>query len=129
MYQDPAKFAEFAGKNVAYFSKVMENDANNAIKMVLKSLNEKGGFEAIAPIFAEMGLSGRNAVNVLSTLASKMEQVNEAQKIANFALRYGSSVTQEYGIKNYNLQAQLFVYVQIYAFGVGAARGFVQVCG
>jgi hypothetical protein len=107
IYQDPAKFARIAGKDVKEFSDLLKTDANQAVKDMLLALNEKGGFTELAPVFKEMGLSGKNATNVLSTLAAKMEQVNEAQKAANDSLRAGVSVTNEYDIKNNNLQARL----------------------
>lgn len=104
---DPAKFAKIAGQDVKEFSELLNTDANEAIKQVLRSLNEKGGFQQLIPIFKDMGLDGARAVGVLSSLAGSIDQVEEAQSIANLAMLEGTSATKEYNIKNENLQAQL----------------------
>jgi TP901 family phage tail tape measure protein len=104
---EPAKFAKIAGADVKEFSELLKTDTNAAIKLVLRSLNEKGGFQQLIPIFQEMGLDGARAVGVLSAMAGSIEKVDEAQRVANQAMTEGVSVTNEYNIKNENLAAQL----------------------
>jgi len=104
---DPAKFAKLAGLEVKGFIQLLETDANAAIKKVLHSLNEKGGFQKLIPIFQEMGLDGARAVGVLSAMAGSINKIEEAQIIANRAMIEGVSITKEYEIKNNNLQARL----------------------
>lgn len=104
---DPAKFARLAGLEVKGFTDLLRTDANAAIKQVLTALNEKGGFQELIPVFQEMGLDGARAVGVLSSMAGSIEKVEAAQKIANQAMRDGTSITNEHNIKNNNLQASL----------------------
>lgn len=104
---EPAKFAKIAGMEVKQFTELLKTDANQAITTVLRKLNEKGGFQQLLPIFKDMGLDGARAVGVLSSLAGSIDQVEEAQKIANKAMLDGVSITNEYDIKNSNMQAQL----------------------
>lgn len=104
---DPTKFARIAGLEVSEFTQLLRTDANEAIKTVLKSLSEKGGFQQLIPIFQEMGLDGARAVGVLSTLATSIDKVDEAQRISNEAFAEGTSLTNEYNVKNNNLMAQL----------------------
>lgn len=104
---DPAKFAKQAGLNVKEFTKLLNTDTNAAIKQVLKALNEKGGFQALIPIFQEMGLDGARATGVLSSMAGSIDKIDVAQRIANQAMTDGVSITKEYGLKNDNLAAQL----------------------
>lgn len=104
---EPAKFAKIAGVEVKEFSQLLNTDANAAIKTVLRSLNEKGGFQQLIPIFQEMGLDGARAVGVLSAMAGSIDKVDEAQRTAHQAMTDGVSVTNEYNIKNENLAAQL----------------------
>jgi TP901 family phage tail tape measure protein len=104
---DPAKFARIAGLEVKSFSNLLKTDANAAIKQVLTSMNERGGFQELIPIFEEMGLEGARAVGVLSAMAGSIEKIDEAQKISNQAMVDGTSITAEYNIKNNNLQAGL----------------------
>lgn len=103
---DPAKFAKLAGLEVKGFTKLLETDANAAIKKVLRSLNEKGGFQQLIPIFQEMGLDGARAVGVLSSMAGGIDKIEEAQITASKAMLEGISITKEYDIKNTNLAAK-----------------------
>ncbi|MGL5912663.1 MAG: phage tail tape measure protein, partial [Bacteroidales bacterium] len=107
IYSEPAKFAKIAGQDVKKFTDLLRNDANAAIKTVLQSLNEKGGFEQLVPIFKDMGTDGSRAVSVLAAMASNIDKVTEAQAISNTAFAEGTSITNEYAVKNENLQAQL----------------------
>lgn len=104
---DPAKFAKLAGLEVKGFTDLLKTDANAAIKQVLKSLNEKGGFEDLIPVFQEMGLDGARAVGVLSSMASSIDKIDEAQLVANKSMIEGISLTNEYNIKNDNKAAKL----------------------
>lgn len=104
---DPAKFARLAGLEVKSFSNLLRTDANAAIKQVLTSMNQKGSFQDLIPLFEEMGLEGARAVGVLSSMAGSIEKVEEAQRISNQAMLEGTSITNEYNIKNNNLQASL----------------------
>lgn len=104
---DPAKFARIAGLEVEKFNKLLKTDTNEAIKTVLKSLSEKGGFQELIPVFQEMGLDGARAVGVLSSLATNIHLVDEAQQISNKAFSEGISLTNEYNVKNQNAQAEL----------------------
>jgi TP901 family phage tail tape measure protein len=107
LYEEPAQFAKLAGLEVTSFSKLLREDANAAVKQVLTSLSERGGFAQLVPVFQQLGLDGARAVGVLSSLATNIGKVTEAQEIANRAFSQGTSITNEYSIKNNNLQARL----------------------
>ena len=107
MYQEPAKFAKLAGQNVAEFTSLIKNDANEAILLFLDSLNKKGGLDKLAPMFKEMGLDGVRASGVISTMAGKIDDIRAAQKLANDAYRDGTSIINEYNIQNNTVQAEL----------------------
>lgn len=104
---DPAKFARIAGIEVSKFNQLLKTDTNEAIKTVLRALSEKGGFQQLIPVFQEMGLDGARAVGVLSSLATNIGKIDEAQRISNDAFREGVSLTNEYNVKNENAAAQL----------------------
>lgn len=104
---EPAKFAKLAGLEVKAFNELLQKDTNAAMKQVLTALADKGGFQALIPIFKDMGLDGARAVGVLSALATNIDKVNTAQTISNKAFTDGTSITDEYNIKNNNLNAQL----------------------
>jgi TP901 family phage tail tape measure protein len=104
---DPAKFAKLAGLEVEKFTGLLQTDTNEAIKTVLKSLSEKGGFQQLIPVFQEMGLDGARAVGVLSSLSTNIHLVDEAQRISNVSFAEATSLTNEYNVKNENAAAQL----------------------
>ncbi|HBZ67608.1 MAG TPA: phage tail tape measure protein [Bacteroidales bacterium] len=104
---DPAKFAKLAGIEVTKFTQLLNTDANAAIKQMLTALNQKGGFQALIPIFQDMGLDGARATGVLSSMAGSIDKIEVAQTIANKAMNQGVSITNEYNTKNNTAQAEL----------------------
>ena len=107
LYEDPAKFAEYANMQVKEFTDLLNTDANKAIITVLKSLKDKDGFASLVPIFKDLGLDGARAVSVLAAMATNITAVTEAQALANQEFEKATSVTEEYNTKNNNMQAQL----------------------
>lgn len=107
IYQEPAKFAQYAGKSVKEFSNLLKTDANTAILAFFQNLKAQGGFEKIAPILEEMNLSGTRATGVLSTIADKLGNVSKMQKLATDAYNEGSSATKEFGEQNETVTAKL----------------------
>lgn len=107
MFQKPAKFAQLAGIEVAKFSELLKTDANDALLRFFEAMRSRGGFDALAPMFAEMGLNGVRATGVLSAVADKLADVREMQKLANDAYDEGISVQNEFNVQNTTVQAQL----------------------
>ena len=107
MFQQPAKFAALAGMEVKDFADLVAKDANAALLKLLSTMQTKGGFDALAPMFEEMKLNGTRAVGVLSSVASHLDQVRDAQALANKAYNEGNSVIKEFNTKNGTVQAQL----------------------
>ena len=105
MYQDPAKFAKLAGEEVSKFTNLLKTDANAALIQFLQKMQAKGGFDSLAPMFKEMGLSGTRATGILSTLATNIEEVKKQQGIAAKAFKQGTSVLDEYNVQNNTVQA------------------------
>ena len=107
LYEDPAKFAEYANMEVQQFTDLLNNDANNAVITILETLNQKDGFASLVPMFQDMGLDGARAVSVLAAMATNISAVTDAQSLANTEFEKGTSVQTEYETKNNNLQASL----------------------
>ena len=107
LYEDPAKFAEYANMEVQQFTDLLNNDANNAVITILQTLNQKDGFASLVPMFQDMGLDGARAVSVLAAMATNISAVTDAQSLANTEFEKGTSVQTEYETKNNNLQASL----------------------
>lgn len=107
MFKEPAKFAQLAGMDVQKFTKILKTDANQALLEFLATMKNSGGFDKLAPMFDQMGLSGSRAVQVLSTLAGHLKDVTTAENIANKAYDEGTSVVDEYNRANSSAQAEL----------------------
>lgn len=107
MFQEPARFAKIAGLEVKEFTRIMREDANTGLIKFLESMRSRGGFDAMAPLFQEMKLDGARAVGVLTSVASHLDQVREAQTLAFNAYNDGKSVINEFNVQNNTEQAQL----------------------
>lgn len=107
MFQKPQKFAKLAGMEVEKFTKLLNTDANEALLTFLQTMSNKGGFDALAPMFSEMGLEGTRAVGVLSAVASHLDQVRVAQQTAAQSYKEGTSVVNEFNVQNQTVQAEL----------------------
>lgn len=100
MYQDPAKFAKLAGVDVKKFTTMLKTDANEALLTFMQTMQNKGGFSALAPMFQQMNLDGTRAVGVLSSVATHLDQVKVAQETAQKAYEAGTSVIGEFNVQN-----------------------------
>ncbi len=107
LFQDPAKIAKATGMDLQAFSKVMKEDTNEALLMLLSRLHELGDISVLAPVFDAMGTDGARASSVIAALAGNIDMVKQQQQAANVAFKEGTSVTKEYNIQNNTVQAQL----------------------
>lgn len=107
MFQEPAKFAKLAGKNVKEFSNLLKTDANEALLQFLGAMKKHGGFAKLAPMFEQMNLDGSRATGVLSVMADKLADIKTAQDLANKAYNDGTSVVKEFNTQMSSEQAKL----------------------
>ena len=107
LFQDPAKIAKATGMDLQAFNKVLKEDTNEALLMLLQRLNELGDISVLAPMFDAMGTDGARASQVIAALAGNVEMVKKQQQAANVAFKQGTSVTKEYNIQNNTVQANL----------------------
>lgn len=106
MFYTPQKFARMLNVSVAEFTDLLKNDANEAILMFLENMNARGGFQELMPIFKNLGMDGQRAIGVLSTMAGKIGDIREAQRIATEAYIEGTSAIEEAQKKNATPEAQ-----------------------
>ena len=107
MYQEPAKFADLAGKDVKEFSRLLKEDANGALIAFLGNMKAQGGFDKLAPMFEQMGLDGTRATSVLSSVADKLGNVEKMQRLATEAYSEAVSINNEFAVQNTTVQAGL----------------------
>lgn len=107
MYQDPAKFASMAGLELKKFTELVKTDMNEALLTWFRGANQLGDMSVLAGAFDKLGMDGTRAVGVLSTLAGHIDQVTEAQRVANEAYEQATSVEKEFEVQNTTVQAEL----------------------
>lgn len=107
LFQDPAKIAKATGMDLQAFNKVLQEDTNDALLMLLERLHELGDISVLAPVFDAMGTDGARASQVIAALAGNVDAVKRQQLEANKAFKQGTSVTKEYNVQNNTVQAQL----------------------
>lgn len=107
LFQDPAKIAKATGLELQEFNRVLKEDTNQGLLMLLERLHELGGIDALAPVLKDMGTDGARASAVISALAGNIGMVKQQQEAANKAFQEGTSVTKEYNVQNNTVKAQL----------------------
>jgi len=106
MTQDTATFATIAGMKLDDFVALLNTDANEAFIRVLEALNNTGeGFTALRSSMEAAGLDGERAVAVMSTLSQQTDFLRQQQELSNKAFILGTSVIDEFNIKNNSAQA------------------------
>jgi len=108
MGKDVEKFANVAGTSVGKFSKLLEEDANEALLMFLEGLNKGNpSMETMAKRLDGIEVGGTRGVQAMAALAGNIDLVRKRQEDANVALFENTSLMDEYNIKNENTAALL----------------------
>ena len=107
MFTDTETFANVAGLEVGEFTRLVREDANEALLTFAQALSGKGGMAELAPIFGDLKTEGAGVAAVLSVMAGKADEIRERQKLANDAYREGTSVIKEMNVQNNTVQAGL----------------------
>ncbi len=105
MYQKPAQFAKMAGMELKTFTKLVEEDANEAFLTLLQTMSSKGGLQQLAPIFKDLGVEGSRAISVLNSIVSNVGKLRSEQENASQAYKEANSVTNEYNVQNTTAKA------------------------
>jgi len=109
MFEKTETFANIAGMSLKDFSDLLNNDVNEAFIRVLEGMNKggDGGMKAITEAMGDMGLNGSRAIQVLGSLSKQTETLRQQQQISAEAFNEGTSITNEYELKNNSLTATL----------------------
>jgi TP901 family phage tail tape measure protein len=106
--RDVEKFAEMTDMSVDDFRKLLEEDANEAMIRVLESAKStKGGLEGMAESLESLGVDGQRSVGVIGVLSNNIGILREQQKLSNEEFKKGTSLTEEFNVKNNNLAANI----------------------
>lgn len=108
MAKNAQQYARFAKMEVSDFVKLMNEDANEAFIRMLEGVKDNStGITQLAATLGDLGQDGGRVVGVLGTLANNTERLREQQRIANQAFKEGTSVVNEFNLKNENFAANL----------------------
>lgn len=108
MSKKTADFARIAQMDLAEFSRLLREDANEAMIRVFEGLqNNSAGMEELVKALGDIGLEGQRMTSIFGALANNTKTLREQQKLANTAFREGTSLTNEFTVKNTTAQAEL----------------------
>lgn len=100
------KFAGIAGVNIDEFREKVEKDAFGALLLVAEGAksNQKG-LEGLSKTLENYGINSSRAASIVGILSSKTDRLTELQAIANKGFEEGTSLTDEFNLKNQTLTA------------------------
>ncbi|MFY0628588.1 MAG: phage tail tape measure protein [Reichenbachiella sp.] len=108
MFKDTSEFARIANIDVQEFTELLNKDANEALLTLLEGLNgNEEGMTAVVEKLGDLGIEGVRARGVVTILATKTEELRGQQQLANEAFKEGTSLTEEFSIKNETAAAKL----------------------
>ncbi|MFZ4400915.1 MAG: phage tail tape measure protein [Bacteroidales bacterium] len=108
MFKDTEIYARIAGMGIKDFSALLKKDANEAFIKLLEGLNgNNSGMEQLIAKMDGMGLEGKRSIAVLGVLANNTDLLRESQGLSNKEFEKGTSLTNEFNVKNETAQAKL----------------------
>jgi TP901 family phage tail tape measure protein len=108
MFKRTETFAQIAGIPLEEFSELLKTDVNGALLKVLEGMQRgEGGLASVTAAMEEMHLNGQRAATVLGSLSKHTDELRSQQEIANKAFTAGTSLAEEFAVKNNSLTAEL----------------------
>lgn len=106
--KDVEKFGQIAGMQKGKLTDLLNSQGTNAAFMAfLENLKKnKNGAQQMAGALDEMQIDGARSVGVFLSLANSIDDVAQNQAIANTAIKEGTSLTNEFNIKNETFAAK-----------------------
>lgn len=106
--KDIPKFAKIAGVETEKFAKILKEDANEALLQVLSGARStEGGVEGLAQTLSKLGIDSARAAGIVGALSENIDLVRKNQETANKAFEEGTSLTDEFAVKNETLDAAI----------------------
>lgn len=108
MFKRTETFAQIVGIPLEEFSELLKTDVNEALLKVLEGMQRgEGGLASVTAAMEEMHLNGQRAATVLGSLSKHTDELRSQQEIANKAFTAGTSLAEEFAVKNNSLTAEL----------------------
>ncbi len=101
-------YSKYAGMSLIDFKNLLEKDFMGAFTKVLQGVrNNANGINELASTLGDLGEDGGRVIGVLGSLANNVDVLTSSMNLANSAMEDGTSITQEYELKNQSAGAQL----------------------
>lgn len=100
------EFAKFLGLSNDEVERLINTDITEFLKVFAKQLDGLSATDT-ARVLNDLGLGAEGAIKAIGSVSSNLERFEEIQGIANSAFREGTSLADEFAIKNENLAAKL----------------------
>lgn len=107
IYREPSVMARVAGLDVKKFTQLVKTDANAALLEFAGSVQKMGGMDSIAPMLADLHITGAGVSKTLMALAQNTQKVTDTQRQAAKAFVDGTSIQKEFDVQNNTVQAGL----------------------
>jgi TP901 family phage tail tape measure protein len=108
MYKHTAAFAKAANIDLKTFTNLLKTDGNEAFIRLMQGLKgNSGGMDELTVRMGDLGLEGKRAIAVLGVLANNTDLIRKQQALSNKEFALGTSLTNEFNIKNETAQAKL----------------------
>lgn len=104
--KDVQKFAKVAGVSIEEFTRLIETDAIEALKLVaIGAKSNQDGLLGLSETLESFGVDSARAASIVGILANKTDELTRLQAIASKGLKENTSLTNEFNIKNNTLSA------------------------
>ena len=101
------KAARVAGVSTSEFSRILKEDANEALLLFAEGLQKLGGAKEQAAALKELDMTGQGIASTLQVLAQNSEAVRATQQQATEAFRDGSSASAEFAKQQEKVEYRL----------------------
>lgn len=107
MGKDVERFAKVAGMNVDEFSTLIKDKPFEALKAVaIGAKSSEKGLVGLSETLANYGVDSARAASIVGVLSENTDRLTELQAIANKGFEEGTSLMNEFAIKNDTVNAQ-----------------------
>ncbi|MGJ1419993.1 phage tail tape measure protein [Sphingobacterium spiritivorum] len=108
MAKDAATYSKYAGMEINSFKKLLEEDFMAAFTKVLQGVkNNSAGINELAATLGDLSQDGGRTIGVIGTLANNVDILTDSISLSNKSMSEGTSITNEYNIKNQTAGAKL----------------------
>ncbi len=109
MATETEAMAKVMGLTMDEYEKMFREDANETMLRLFETLKGEGtdAFGQLVNLLGETELDGQRMNQVMGTLVKNVARIREQQLLSNKAFDEGTSVVQEFDIKNNNAKANL----------------------